>query len=113
MKLLLASDMATVDADAEGVYERLLRAADGFLRAGGNLSLDDWAQLTPAERASFIDAGNAIRVEQALITARGMMNEEYCASVEGAIWNDLSYEKYLLRKKTDEIIKKKYGKQTA
>jgi len=60
--------------------ELLANLAEGFLRAGGSLSLDEWAVLEDCERVALMFAGDRIRAEQAVMTAQSL-NPEYAALV--------------------------------
>lgn len=60
-------------ARAAGLYEDVPEAAlpqlvaEGvdFLRAGGVLSLAEWADLSPAEKSAMVEAGNVVAAERA------------------------------------------------
>ena len=60
--------------------ELLLQLAEGFLRAGGSITLDDWATLEDSERYALMYNGDKIRAEQAVITA-GSLDPEYAARI--------------------------------
>ena len=60
--------------------ELLANLAEGFLRAGGHITLDEWATLETSERLALIFAGDKIRAEQAVMTA-GSINPAYAAAV--------------------------------
>lgn len=53
-------------ADEDKVRQVLVPAALNFLRAGGTLSLQDYALLSPLSRQAFVAAGELHRREQAV-----------------------------------------------
>lgn len=65
-KLLLASDIAGIEPNdiTDAVKEQLTANAEAFLSAGGVLSLDDWAELSPVSRAAFIAARKRLRTSE-------------------------------------------------
>lgn len=46
-------------------HEGMTDCAEGFLRARGSISYQEWVTLTAVSRAAFVEAGNRIMTDQA------------------------------------------------
>lgn len=81
-------------ARAAGLYEDVPEAAvaqlvaEGvdFLRAGGVLSLSDWAALSPVEKSAMVEAGNVVAAERA--AAVGLASQSPAAAARVASVSD-------------------------
>ena len=80
------------DPRTQASLEALIKAADGFLRAGGQITLDDWQKLTHAERAAFIAAGDKATINKAIMIGKAIRSEEgmfdLAAQVDGGKLQD-------------------------
>lgn len=64
MKLLKAAGIKYSVEDTEDVRRLLIEAAYSFLASGGVLTLSDWSELSPQERAAFLMAGKRLWTER-------------------------------------------------
>lgn len=55
------------------------RDAEAFMRAGGWISWDKWRSLSPESRSAWIDAGNRIAVERAVLS--GLASSDRAAAM--------------------------------
>ena len=72
MNLLRATGMVVppTDADLSGAaWENLVNEATAFRRAGGVVSLRDWAELERCERAALVEAYRVVESERAAAVA--------------------------------------------
>ena len=58
------------DPRTEMCMPPLVKAADAFNRAGGAMSLAEWASLTKAERVACVAAGDKAAIKQAILIGR-------------------------------------------
>lgn len=65
MKLLKAIGLIGEPKLSPDVRGTLMRAAESFLRGGGTLTLDDWADLSDDERDAFVLAGDNLYLDRA------------------------------------------------
>jgi hypothetical protein len=66
-KMILDLDMVKCPTEfTDEIVARLVQEAEGFLRAGGEVSWEFWVGLSVDTRAAFICAGDRIRREQAV-----------------------------------------------
>jgi len=67
--------------------EALTKAADLFLRAGGQLTMDDWIELSASERSAFASVGHALQIERSILTGRASRDDgsvyDLAAQVDG------------------------------
>lgn len=56
-----------------------------FLRAGGSLTMDDWASLNPEGRAAFLSAGGKLDAERCALTGFASQSVENFLSVYGSV----------------------------
>lgn len=84
MNLLRATGMlaAPSDTDLAGVaWDRLVEEATAFRRAGGVVSLRDWAELERCERAALIEAYRVVESERAAAIGFASQGVDAAASV--------------------------------
>lgn len=86
MRLLLAAGVVRASdveesAKAPAVVEALAAEALAFIHAGGVLSLADWCDLLPCERAAFLAARRAYDAERAVWGAVASMSPHGAAEV--------------------------------
>jgi len=80
---LIAAGIARRDPLTPKQQEFLGKEAYLFLRAGGTISLTEWQQLSRESRDLIAEAGDRIRLEQAINTAAAMQPEVRQAMAEG------------------------------
>lgn len=77
-------NLKLADEDEGKIFDQ----ADAFIRAGGTVSLSEWLNLMPVEKAALVAAGNIIRTEQARDIARGFLNPEWLAKLEAELGDE-------------------------
>ena len=60
MRLGLLSASLGIESDDENLPELIQMGAEAFIRAGGCVTLTEWAALSPEERDALIDAREAV-----------------------------------------------------
>ncbi len=68
--------------EQDKIKNELVDAAEGFQRAGGVLTSDDWLAMSPHEKAAMIHAGNALRHEMAIEISKCVHDPQYRAALE-------------------------------
>jgi len=85
-KMLLDLDMVECPTEfTDEIVARLVQEAEGFLRAGGEVSWEFWVGLSVDSRAAFICAGDRLRLENAVAIGLASTSPKTAASMMEAI----------------------------
>ena len=101
MKLLLASGILKVPTNDqiqadEKSMAALLAAAERYLRAGGTITVEEWADFLPCEQGALVEAQKKIDAERCAMTGLASMSMEGALAVfSGADGGDARREMIL------------------
>ena len=77
-RLLVDLDLITTeDGFTEKIRDAMLIGAEGFLRAGGQVTWDLWASLSGESRDAFIQSAEKIKKEEIALTAFANTSREF------------------------------------